>query len=156
MTKWNKWLCLPTMLIAVCVNSSSGFGKKDDQDDDQGAARIMTYNVDEGTDYQEALGALLSNPASFPAAVQLTINNVRATNPPARMAAVAAEIAAKKPDLIGLQEATQWRTSGNCGDSVAPEFDLLQSVLDELSNLGQHYAAIAVTKEFDFIGTTPV
>jgi endonuclease/exonuclease/phosphatase family metal-dependent hydrolase len=125
------------------------------QNNDQGAARVMTYNLDEGTDYNEVVNALLNDPAEFPAAVQLTIDNVRATNPPARMAAIAVQIAAVRPALVGVQEATQWRTSGTCDDSVTPEFDLLQSLLSQLSALGKHYAAIAVTKEVDLMGPTP-
>ncbi len=125
------------------------------QNNDQGAARIATYNLDEGTDYKEVLGAALYDPASLPAAVQLTINNVRASNPRGRMTAVAAQIAATQPDLVGLQEATQWRSSGTCADSVTPEFDLLQLLLSDLAALGQQYAAVAVTKEFDFTGLTP-
>jgi len=144
-----RWIA--SIFLAFNVVSSTALA----QNNDHGAVRIMTYNLDEGTDYQEALGAALFNPAAFPAAVQLTMNNVRATNPPARMAAIASEIAAHQPDLVGVQEATQWRTSGTCADSTAPEFDLLQSLLAQLSALGEHYDAIAVTKEFDFAGFTP-
>jgi endonuclease/exonuclease/phosphatase family metal-dependent hydrolase len=141
------------LLLMLVLGASASNARS--QNNDQGAARVMTYNLDEGTDYNEVVNALLNNPSEFPAAVQLTIDNVRATNPPARMAAVAMQIAAKQPGLVGVQEATQWRTSGTCDDSVTPEFDLLRSLLGLLSTLGNHYTAIAVTKEFDFIGPTP-
>jgi endonuclease/exonuclease/phosphatase family metal-dependent hydrolase len=152
MTRYKELFFLPALLIlTICLSPSNALS----ENNDQGAVRIMTYNLNEGTDYQEALGALLFNPAQFPAAVQLTIDNVRATNPPARMAALALQIAGKQPELVGVQEATQWRTSGDCGNSIVPEFDLLQSLLDDLLKAGQHYRAIAVTTEFDFIGPTP-
>src|SRR5437588_1251658 len=122
---------------------------------DSGAAKVMTYNIDEGTDFQEAIAALFSgNQDDFLAAVQLTIDNVRATNPPARMEAIAKEIATLGPDLVGLQEVTQWRT-GACSDSDTPEIDFLQLLLDKLVAQHQKYVVVATVKEFDFSGFTP-
>jgi hypothetical protein len=151
-THFRQLLCV---LALGSVLLGAGASNARSQNNDQGAAPVMTYNLDEGTDYNEVINALLNDPSQFPAAVQLTIDNVRATNPPARMAALAVQIAAKQPDLVGVQEATQWRTSGTCDDSVTPEFDLLQSLLSQLSTLGKHYTAIAVTKEVDIMGPTP-
>jgi endonuclease/exonuclease/phosphatase family metal-dependent hydrolase len=151
-THFRQLLCVLT-LGTVLLGAGASNAKS--QNNDQGAAGVMTYNLDEGTDYNEVINALLNDPPQFPAAVQLTIDNVRATNPPARMAALAQQIAAKQPSLVGVQEATQWRTSGTCDDSVTPEFDLLQSLLSQLSALGKHYAAMAVTKEVDLMGPTP-
>lgn len=145
-----RTFCLSALGMAIGLSALSALA----QNNDQGAARIVTYNLDEGTDYQEVLGAALYDPALLPAAVQLTIDNVRATNPTGRMAAIAAQLAATQPDLVGLQEATQWRTSETCADSVAPEFDLLQLLLSDLAALGQHYAAVAITREFDFTAVT--
>ena len=146
-----RTFCLSALGMAIGLSALSALA----QNNDQGAARIVTYNLDEGTDYQEVLGPALYDPPLLPAAVQLTIDNVRATNPPGRMAAIASQLAATQPDLVGLQEATQWRTSETCADSVAPEFDLLQLLLSDLAALGQHYAAVAIIREFDFTAVTP-
>src|SRR6266403_4368662 len=53
----------------------------------KGGLRVMTYNVDEGTDFLEVQSATNFN--EFLIAVGQTITQVRATNPPVRMQAVA-------------------------------------------------------------------
>jgi hypothetical protein len=72
----------------------------------EGGLRVMTYNVDEGTDYLE-VGAATSLTQSL-IAVGTTITQVRATNPPERMKALAAQIIAAAPALVILQELDQW------------------------------------------------
>ena len=52
----------------------------------KGDLRVMTYNVDEGTDFIEISQA--NNATQFLIAVGQTITQVRATNPPERMRAV--------------------------------------------------------------------
>ena len=54
----------------------------DDRDDDNGAVRVMTYNVDEGTDFQELIAA--HTPSEFVAAVTTTYQNILATKHPSR------------------------------------------------------------------------
>jgi hypothetical protein len=101
-----------------------------------GDLRVMTYNVDEGTDYLEVGAA--TNLTQFLIAVGQTITQVRATNPPERMKAVAAQIIAAAPTLVSLQELDQWFSGSfdpvtqTCGP-VTLEFDLLQELLDALS-----------------------
>jgi hypothetical protein len=57
--------------------------------------RVMTYNVDEGTDFQELAAA--HSPAEFIAAVGTTYMNILATRPAERAAAMAREIAREHP-----------------------------------------------------------
>jgi endonuclease/exonuclease/phosphatase family metal-dependent hydrolase len=169
MKKLSHALLASIVAVAVVVNFGCGGnsavptfhhaaghrGSASPQNDDQGAARVMTYNLDEGTDYLEAIGALLGgNFANFQAAVQLTIDNVQATDPADRMATIARLIATNQPDLISVQEATQWRI-GACKDSDAPAIDFLQLLLNSLSAQGQHYTPVVVVKEFDVSGVTP-
>ena len=56
----------------------------------RGELRVMTYNVNEGTDFLQIQAATDLN--SFLVAVGQTITQVRETNPPARMRTVAKEI----------------------------------------------------------------
>lgn len=85
----------------------------------------MTYNVDEGTDYLEVQQATTA--AQFLLAVGQTLTQVRATNPPARMKALATQIIAAGPALVSLQELDHWFTGNfdpmtqTCGP-VALEF----------------------------------
>lgn len=147
------------LLLATLVGGWISAQPLPAQQENSGRAvfKVMTYNVDEGTDFEEALAAAL-NPngtlAHFAAAVQLTLDNVRATNPPLRAQALASEIARTQPDLVSLQEVTIWRVGP--GPNPTPvEFDFLQLILDRLAAEGQHYAAVAVVPEFDLKGPLP-
>jgi endonuclease/exonuclease/phosphatase family metal-dependent hydrolase len=106
--------------------------------------KVMTYNVDEGTDF-DAIIAVLNNPGAtqeqFTAAVNETIAEVVASNPPQRAWLIASRIANSQPDLVGLQEAALW-TFGT------QQFDLLQMILDDLAAQGQNYAAVGTVPEF--------
>src|SRR6266849_1936787 len=75
----------------------------------KGDLRVMTYNVDEGTDFLEIQQATSVN--EFLVAVGQTITQVRSTNSPARMQAVAKQIIAAGPALVSSQELDQWFTA---------------------------------------------
>ena len=111
-----------------------------------GAVRIMTQNMDEGTDFTELVAA--TTPAAFVAAVTTTYQNIVATKPAERAAAIAHEIAREQPDIIGLQEASILRT-GAVAPATNVQSDLLQSLLDNLSQLGQHYSVVAIVPGLD-------
>lgn len=111
--------------------------------------KVMTYNVFQGTDFVEVLSA-----QSFPeylAAANLTVQQVIDSKLPLRMQAIAHQIAITQPDLVGLQEATLWRTGAgpNPTDLL---YDPLQELLDALNKQGQHYAAVVVTDEYELQG----
>ena len=111
----------------------------------KGDLRVMTYNVDEGTDYQELQHA--RNSTEFLLAVGQTITQVRATDPPGRMQAVAKQIIAASPALVSLQELDKWSTgpfdptTGKCGP-VNVEFDMLADLTKALASQGAHYIAL--------------
>jgi endonuclease/exonuclease/phosphatase family metal-dependent hydrolase len=114
--------------------------------DEGGAVRIMSQNMDEGTDFQELVAA--RTPQEFVAAVTLTYQNILATRPAERAAAMAREIAKEPPDLIGLQEASIVRT-GSAAPATTVESDLLQSLLDALKQLGEDYSVVAIVPGLD-------
>jgi endonuclease/exonuclease/phosphatase family metal-dependent hydrolase len=114
--------------------------------DDDGGIRLFLQNMDEGTDFIE-LGAART-PAEFVAAVTTTYNNILATKPAERAAAMAREIAQQRPDLVALQEASVLRI-GNGGPATTVRSDLLQLLLDALAGLGQPYVAVAIFPGFD-------
>jgi endonuclease/exonuclease/phosphatase family metal-dependent hydrolase len=115
------------------------------------AVTIMTQNMDAGTDFGPVLGATTLQ--QFLAAVTATYQEVQASNIPERAQAVATEIGAKQPDLVGLQEVPLWRT-GSLGQPPATtvQFDGLQSLLDALSQQGLPYTPVAILNEFDLEG----
>jgi endonuclease/exonuclease/phosphatase family metal-dependent hydrolase len=117
--------------------------------------KVMTRNLFLGADLGPAIAA--ATPAAFVEANGAILREVTATDFPTRAKGLAAEIADKKPDLVGLQEVALWRDappsltpvlSGPSATHV--RYDFLQSLLDELSAAGLHYTPAVVQPEFDF------
>ncbi len=132
------WAGLPAATGAQSLSKGSG------------NLRVMTYNVDEGTDYLEIQQA--TNPFQFLVAVGQTIAQVRATNPPVRMQAVAKQIIAAGPALVSLQELDQWFLgpfTGACGP-MTQEFDILQELMDALAAQGAHYQIAIQAQQYAF------
>ena len=107
-----------------------------------GIGTVMTYNVNEGTDFLQAVGA--PNFPQFLLDVGQILTQVQGTNPPERMQAVARQILAVQPELLSLQEVDQWYTgtfdpvAGTCG-TMTLEYDMLQELLSALAEQGGHY-----------------
>jgi hypothetical protein len=118
-----------------------------------GDLRVMTYNVDEGTDYIEVTEA--TNLSQFLVAVGQTISQVRATDPVSRMKALASQIVDARPALLSLQELDQWFTgpfdpvTRTCGQ-IALEFDMLQDLLSSLAAQGANYEVAVQARQFAF------
>lgn len=108
--------------------------------------RIMTQNMGDGVDYDGLLAA--KSPGAFVAAVTAAYQNILATRPTERAAAIAAEIARERPDIVGLQEAAILRT-GTVAPATRVVSDLLQSLQDELEKRGEHYRIVAIVPGFD-------
>jgi hypothetical protein len=115
-----------------------------------GIGTVMTYNVNEGTDFLQAVNA--PNFPQFLLDVGQILTQVQGTNPPERMQAVAKQILAVGPELLSLQEVDQWYTgtfdpnAGTCGNMTL-EYDMLQELLSALAEQGGHYeVAVQVTQ----------
>jgi hypothetical protein len=121
--------------------------------DDSAALRVMTYNVNEGSDYVELTQATTEQ--QFLVAVGQTISAVRASGPPARMQAVARQIATARPTLMSLQEVDRWSSgpfnpaTGTCGP-MAVEFDMLRDLLQALAAQGTGYGVAATAVQYVF------
>lgn len=130
-------------LVMVCGQRSVDAHPPSTRD---GMLRVMTYNVDEGTRFAAAVAA--RTPAEFLLGVGTTITEVRATNPTARMRAVAKQILAADATLVSLQELDQWFTgsfdpaTGTCG-TLTLEIDMLRDLQAALAAHGGHYAVAA-------------
>ncbi len=108
----------------------------------KGDLRLMTYNANEGTDYKEVQAAKTLQQFLF--AVGQTITQVRATDPTTRMKYLAKQIIASSADLVSLQELDQWSTGpynpvANLCGPLTVEFDMLPTLMNELTNQGAHY-----------------
>src|SRR6266481_3567278 len=137
--------------FACLALATSGAGQS--LSNGKGDLRVMTYNVDEGTDFLEVQQA--TNVNEFLVAVGQTITQVRATNSPARMQAVAKQIIAAGPALVSLQELDEWYTApfnpitGACG-SPTLEFNFLQELQDALVAQGAHYTVAKEAQQYAF------
>jgi endonuclease/exonuclease/phosphatase family metal-dependent hydrolase len=105
----------------------------------------MTQNLYLGADISDGLAA--TDFSQLVAAATREFAMVQATNFPERAKAIANEVAATTPDLIGLQEAVLWRSQTPADFSATPnathiEFDFVQLLLDALKANGLHYALV--------------
>src|SRR5215813_11210445 len=130
------------LLVAASIAIPSAAMADDDHD-----IRLVTQNMDQGTTFAELTAA--QTPAQFVAAVTLTYNNILATKPVERAAAIAREIARHRPHLVAVQEASVLRTGSSGTPAIAVKVDLLQSLLDALAALGHRYTAVAILPGFD-------
>jgi endonuclease/exonuclease/phosphatase family metal-dependent hydrolase len=110
---------------------------------------VMTQNMDEATDFTPLFTA--ATPADFVAAASAIIQEVIASDIPARAQLMAAEITAAAPDVVMLQEATIWTWQPPAGPASA---DLLGDLESALAADGAHYAPAAVLNEAS--GAAPV
>jgi len=110
----------------------------------------MTRNLDAGTDLNLVLGA--SDQASFVQAVDATLAEINAANIPNRAALVADEILAQKPDLVGLQEVTLYRTGPLSLQPTGVQtvlYDQLDLLISELAKRNLKYAVAVVQNLLD-------
>jgi endonuclease/exonuclease/phosphatase family metal-dependent hydrolase len=107
-----------------------------------GADLIPLATAQPGHDFEEAAGKLL--------------DQIKGTEPAARMKLVAGEIAKAKPDLVGLQEVTLWRTGpkGDPAPSKHVEVDYLATIKKELKRLKAPYRVVADQRTLNIEGPT--
>jgi len=107
---------------------------------------VMTQNLYLGTDLTPIFGAP-SLPALF-AAVGAGWAQVQANDFPARAQAIANEIAAAEPDLVGLQEAELYRTDVPPDGSATPAetvaYDFIGLLVNALAERGLSYQPVSV------------
>ena len=109
-------------------------------------ARIMTQNMDEGTNESYVLAFASSKPKL---GVDLTLAEVVASGVVQRADALAASIAAEKPDIVGLQEVGLWRFGLTPSTADFVLYDQLNLILAALRARGVPYRAVAVNNLTD-------
>jgi len=116
----------------------------------EGNLTVMTQNLYLGSSLAPALEA--KTPGEFIEAVARIYATVQYTNFPARAQAIASEIKAQEPDLIGLQEVTKWTTEGF---NPPPGYDFLKILQVALAERGLDYEVAAVAHNAK-IGPAPL
>lgn len=104
-------------------------------DEGTGQITVMARNLYLGADVGVALDLL----PDMPAAAQFMWDQVAATDFDARVGLLAAEAAAAKPDVIGLQEATTWQCRAHPWSSATTVFDFTEQFLAATAEAGVPY-----------------
>jgi endonuclease/exonuclease/phosphatase family metal-dependent hydrolase len=114
---------------------------------------VVTYNIYQGTELQNAIAAKTGS--EFVAGATRDFLMMRQTNFGERAHALATEIAAAEPDVVGLQEVALWRTGPHTSPAQAAgniDQDFLQLLLDALSETGRSYSVASTVENFDVQG----
>src|SRR3954471_15267232 len=125
--------------------------------------KVMTRNLYLGADLTPAIAA--QTPLQLAQAGTQIWNTVQATDGPARMKAMAKEIQAADPAIIGIQEGAKWFADPSNGilglpapfgrpPSTTLVYDYVQSLKDELNALGVPYVEVARQSEANLEGPT--
>jgi endonuclease/exonuclease/phosphatase family metal-dependent hydrolase len=103
---------------------------------------LLPLATTKGDDFEHAAGNLF--------------NAVKATDPAGRMKLVAGEIATAKPDLVGLQEVTLWRTGPKNDPAPANTvvIDYLALLKRDLAARGAKYRVVADQRTLNLEGPT--
>ena len=116
----------------------------------------MTRNLYLGADLTPVIAALASgDQAAIVTAATLTWAQVQATSPEERMEAVADEIVAERPAVVGLQEVTRWTTydyDPSTGQAASPQvrYDFLDLLLEALADRGVKYHEVTAATAENF------
>tara|TARA_R110001592_G_scaffold130225_3_gene343353 strand:+ start:10521 stop:11645 length:1125 start_codon:yes stop_codon:yes gene_type:complete len=140
----------------------------------QDKIKVMSRNFYLGADIFPVLAAAQDpNPIAVPLAVTGVFQTVQQTNFPERAQALADEIERRKPDVIGLQEVSTWRTQipgdfliGNPTPASDVAYDFLEILQAALEARDLHYnVAVSVDNAdlelpmivgFEADGATPI
>jgi endonuclease/exonuclease/phosphatase family metal-dependent hydrolase len=133
-------LAIAVVLVAAFAMAFAGIAQAKDKRE----LGVMTQNLYLGSSLDAALAA--TTIPDFLAAANTIWGTVQATNFPARSDAIADEIAANKPDLIGLQEVTKWTVAGG---STTSSLDFLAILQQDLVDRGLNYSVAAVSNNAD-------
>jgi endonuclease/exonuclease/phosphatase family metal-dependent hydrolase len=146
MTMWTRSfvIVLGSMLLAVTAAAAGDHGR-------DRTVTVMTRNVYHGVDAE--FGAIITEPAQLLSRVTDVYLGYHKRIFPARAQALANEIAATQPDLIGLQEAVLIRVDpipdGPGTPAQVVVLDYLQILLDALEARGLRYEPVVISEGFD-------
>lgn len=108
--------------------------------DDGPRLKVMSRNIYLGSSLTPAVTA--TTPTEFVIATTTIWGTVQFTNFPARAGALAAEIDAARPDLIGLQEVSRWTP---LGPGAPAGLDFLAILQGQLAARGLSYSVASVS-----------
>jgi endonuclease/exonuclease/phosphatase family metal-dependent hydrolase len=146
-------IALLTLVLLVAVPGIATARAKQPPGKDKRQLTVMTQNLYLGSTLTPAITA--TSPAAFLAAVAQIYGTAVATNFPRRAEAIADTIATEEPDLVGLQEVTNWIAQRTGAGPALPSYDFLLILKQELAERGLDYSVAAVSENAD-IGPAPL
>jgi len=115
----------------------------------QGGISVLNWNVYVGTDVDAVILALADGfQESDLAVLEAQIQTLFATDFPTRAAAIADEIAERRPDVVGLQEITAFALHSPIL-GIDADIDFLPILEEALADRGLHYAVAAQNLNID-------
>jgi hypothetical protein len=148
--------CLAAVVVAGCGSGPSESALEEGLAGGTKHATAMTRNLYLGADLIPATQA--TTPEEFYAAVTAIWRQVQRNDFRVRAVALADEIAASRPALVGLQEAYTWRTDTHWDGPVTPaehvEFDYVSILVEELAARGLAYRTVASVELIDLEAPT--
>ncbi len=143
-----RWSALAVALAVALTIPATAAARSPEADR---TVTVMTQNLYLGGSLDPALAVLQDPGAGLPeflGAVTTVYLEAQASDFAGRMAAVADQVAAHEPLLIGLQEATRWVTFTESGPVVDDLVALLVGALE--TEHGLHYEVVATAPGFQF------
>jgi endonuclease/exonuclease/phosphatase family metal-dependent hydrolase len=125
--------------------------------DERRTIDTMTMNLYIGAGVERVMQVDQSDTEALVEAVTEVYYELVASNPKARLQAVADQIADRRPDIVAVQEATLLRVQSP-GDIITGNmepnaetvvFDYLKILVDALKARGAHYAVVSASNEWD-------
>jgi endonuclease/exonuclease/phosphatase family metal-dependent hydrolase len=118
---------------------------------------VMSWNLYQGSELTRAL--TIPTLAQVPAAVSAIEAEVAASDIVGRADSWATEVAAARPDVLALQEASLWRfqrpgttLSGHPAPATAVLYDFIHTLIDDLAARGLHYTVVGTVNGLDVQG----
>src|SRR2546423_103106 len=147
---------VPTALEPPLAAASRSGGSDGSDHDTRGGRHdeltIMTYNIYQGTELENVSSA--TTDLAFVLGAAQDFDMMVQTNFTERARAIASEIDAAAPDLVGMQEVARWQTTPPAPG--APQLregqEFLQILLDALRARGRHYVVVSSVDNFDVSG----
>jgi endonuclease/exonuclease/phosphatase family metal-dependent hydrolase len=141
--------CCSAVLALLGLPAAAGAATKKHTD-----VTVMTRNLFLGADL---IPLAVSKPGpDFEHAAGDVLRQVTGSEPNERMTLIAREIAKAKPDLVGLQEVTLWRTGPKNDPAPATDVrvDYLATLRHALAAAGAHYRVVADQRTLNLEGPT--
>lgn len=135
---------IPSLLwLAFAVAALVGTPARAQTAGQSSSIKVMTQNIDEGTDETFIVTALFGY-MPLPEAVDITYAELQASRLKGRAELIAGQIVAQKPDIVALEEVALWRTGPDPQHAVIPLYDQLKYIVDDLGKLGAPYLVAGV------------